>query len=138
MFMKLGREYGHQKIKALGLTETEYTICTFLYYHNEVSQETIAETLLLDKTTVAKAIATIIKKGYILREQNPENRRKNIIKITEPGIQTVHNSVDIYDEWLNRVSAAFTENEIEQLDAFFEKLLSNALKIRDEDEISNN
>ncbi len=132
MLMRLGREYGHKKIRDVGVSDTEHTICAYLYFHDEVSQDTIANDLLLDKTTVAKALLSLENKGMIDRVQNPANRRKNILSITDAGKETIRDSVSIYDDWLKRINACFTKQEQMQFDRLFDKLLDCALKARDE------
>ena len=59
MLIKLGREFGHEQIRDAGFSDTEHAICTFLCFHDQVSQDMIANALLLDKTTVAKALSVI-------------------------------------------------------------------------------
>jgi DNA-binding MarR family transcriptional regulator len=132
MLMKLGREYGHKKIRDVGVSDTEHYICTFLYFHNEVSQDTVANTLMLDKTTVAKALLSLEQKGFIARIQNPANRRKNILTITLAGKGTISDSLSIYDDWLNKICSCFSNQELRQFDLLFDKMLDCALKARDD------
>ena len=60
---KYAKEYSHAKVRCAGVSDTEHLICTFLYYHSNVSQDTIAKSLKLDKTTVAKALVLLEEKG---------------------------------------------------------------------------
>ena len=131
ILMKLGREYGHQKIRDVGVTDTEHSICTFLFFHDAVSQDTIASALMLDKTTVAKALLRMVEKGLVVRNQNPSNRRKNIISITNAGKQTIGESVEIYDEWLNIICSCFSKEEQLQFNFLLDKLIKNAFIIRE-------
>ena len=130
MLIKLGRQFGHAKIRSLGLSDTEYDICTFLFFHDQVSQEDISSSLILDKTTVAKALSVMESKGLIDRRQNEHNRRKNIIKLTEIGRISVANSVDVYDKWLNTVCSCLTDSEQQQLIAYIKRIVEHALRIK--------
>ena len=76
MLIKLGREFGHKEIREAGFSDTEHAICTFLCFHDNVSQDTISNALILDKTTVAKSLRSLEGKDYIARKQNEQNRRK--------------------------------------------------------------
>lgn len=132
MLLKLGREFGHEQIRDAGFTDTEHAICTFLSFHDQVSQDTIANALMLDKTTVAKALQSMEARGMIVREPNARNRRENIIHISEAGKASVRDSIHIYDAWLADVCADLTEAERRQIDACFEKVIARALQKREQ------
>lgn len=136
--IKLGRDFGHEQIRDAGFTDTEHAICTFLCFHDRVSQDTIANALMLDKTTVAKALSAMEAKGLILREQNPKNRRENRIRITECGRSSVSGSVDLYDSWLQRVCSCLSAEELRQLDESFDRIVQCAIKQHESDKELNN
>ncbi len=131
LLSKYAKEYGHARIREAGVTDTEHKICTFLYFHNDVYQDMIANTLMLDKTTVAKALVSLEVRGLILRVQNPENRRKNLLSITEAGKATIADIVGIYDEWLSQISACLSFEEQLQFDEYCHRLLETAKKINE-------
>ena len=132
MFIRLGREYGRDKIRGAGLSDTEHGIATFLYYHDQVSQDTISVALMLNKTTVAKALNTMEQKGLISRRQNELNRRENVIEITAAGRQGIAHNIDIYDQWFVKVCSCLQEKELKQFESYFDRLLDNALRLRKE------
>jgi len=138
MFIRLGREYGRDKIRGAGLSDTEYGIATFLYYHDQVSQDTISAALMLDKTTVAKALNTMEKKGLISRRQNELNRRENIIQLTAAGRLGIAHNIDIYDQWFEKVCSCLQAKELEQFESYFDRLLDKALKLRKEAQDNKN
>lgn len=132
LLSKYAKEYGHTRIRQAGVTDTEHKICTFLYFHSDVYQDMIANTLMLDKTTVAKALMSLEARGLILRSQNPENRRKNVLSITDAGKETIADIVGIYDEWLARISACLSPEEQASFDEYCRRLLATAKIISEE------
>jgi DNA-binding MarR family transcriptional regulator len=132
MLIKLGREFGHEQIRDAGFSDTEHAICTFLCFHDQVSQDMIANALMLDKTTVAKALSTMEGKGLVEREQDGQNRRKNIIRITETGKTSVSASMHIYDTWFSEVCACLSEAELKQFDDGIGKMIESALRLREQ------
>ncbi len=138
MLIKLGREFGHETIRQAGFSDTEHAICTFLYFHDQVSQDTISAALLLDKTTVAKALREMEREGLIFKRQNEKNRRKNVIRITETGKSCVISSINIYEKWLTDVCSCLTEKELQQFNGYFDRIVENALKIRQDAVIIKN
>lgn len=132
LLSKYAREYGHARVREAGVTDTEHKICTFLFFHSDVCQDLIANTLMLDKTTVAKALVSLESRGLIVRVQNPENRRKNILSITQAGKAAIADVVGIYDEWLSKISACLSREEQRSFDQYCSRLLAEAKKISEE------
>lgn len=130
MLIALGREYGHAAIRDTGVSDTAHRICTFLYFHGEGSQDTVARALMLDKTTVAKALGTLEHKELISRTPDLSNRRRNVLRITDAGREAIRESVDIYDRWFETVCACLTAEEQRLMSAMLERLVDCALKIR--------
>ena len=137
MLIKLGQEFGHEQIRDAGFTDTEHAICTFLCFHDRVSQDAIATALMMDKTTVAKALSGMESKGLIAREQNPANRRENRIRLSDAGRYSVSGSVDLYDTWLSRACDCLSAEEQQQLDGYFERIVQNAIRQHEADKKSN-
>lgn len=138
MLIKLGRDVGHERIRDAGFTDTEHAICTFLCFHDRVSQDNIAGALMLDKTTVAKALSAMESKGLIQREQNPRNRRENVIRITEIGRTNVSDSIHIYDRWLSELCSCLSPEERRQLDGYFDRIVQHAVQQHESFKNSNN
>jgi len=135
--IKLGRDFGHEQIRGAGFTDTEHAICTFLCFHDRVSQDTIATALMMDKTTVAKALSGMESKGLIAREQNPANRRENRIRLSDAGRSSVSGSVDLYDTWLSRACDCLSAEEQQQLDGYFERIVQHAIQLHEADKKSS-
>ena len=133
MLIALGREYGHAAIRDAGVSDTAHRICTFLHFHGQVSQDTVASALMLDKTTVAKALRVIESKGLISRVPDPRNRRRNILCITDAGRETISSSIHVYDQWLETVCDCLSAKEQGEFSAMLEKLVNRALQLRQED-----
>ena len=126
LLIKFAKGYGHAKIREVGVSDTEHQICTFLYFHSDAYQDMIANSLMLDKTTVAKAILSLEERGLIKKMENPDNRRKNILNITESGKKTIGDVVGIYDEWLEYLESCLSKEEKEQFCDYCGRLLEKA------------
>lgn len=126
LLTKYAREYGHSKIRIAGMSDTEHTICTFLFAHAGMSQDDVCQALRLDKATVARALLTLEEKGFISRTPNLENRRKNLLSITDEGKRSIADVVHIYDEWFARISAGLSPEEQQRFDEYCGRLLAAA------------
>lgn len=132
LLLKYAKRYGHTKIREAGVSDTEHKICTFLYFHSDTCQDMVANSLMLDKTTVAKATFSLEERGLINRVQNPENRRKNILNITDAGKQTITNIINVYDVWLENIEACLSNEEKEQFRDYCVRLLEKAKELSEE------
>ena len=137
MLIKLGREFGHEQIRDAGFSDTEHAICAFLCFHDQVSQDMLANALMLDKTTVAKALNSMESKGLVVREQDGQNRRRNRIRITDTGKTSVSNSMHIYDTWFSEVCSSLSEAEQQQFDDSISKLIDAALLLKEQNKNQN-
>ena len=133
LFTKYAKEYGHSRIRDAGISDTEHKICAFLCFHSEVSQDHVAGALKIDKTTVAKALLSLEKKDFVSRERNPENRRKNILSITEKGKLAVADLLYVYDAWFTDVLSCLSETELRQFEELCGRILTNAKKLSEEE-----
>ncbi len=132
LLSRYAKEYGHVAIREAGITETEHRICTFIHFHSNVYQDLVANALMLDKTTVAKALVSLEERGLIERFRNPENRRKNILTITELGKEAIGDVIGIYDEWLEKVESCLSDQEREQFHSYCRRLLDKAKEINEQ------
>ncbi|MGE8002231.1 MarR family winged helix-turn-helix transcriptional regulator [Lysinibacillus sp. NPDC093216] len=87
---------------------------------NKLSQIQIGQILKLDKNSVRFFIDGLEERNYVYREKNPENRRENLICLTEHG-------GNLAEELLKTLS--ISENEVLNVLSLEEKeLLKSILK----------
>jgi DNA-binding MarR family transcriptional regulator len=80
--------------------------------HGEMlSQQELAERLLLEKSTVSRLVADLENKGLIERERDPANRRTYRLRLTDAG-RTFHAQVAArYGAQYHQWTAAMTPRE---------------------------
>lgn len=131
IFFRCGKEYGRNAIKDLGINDTEYTICSFLYFYKDAPQDLICKSYMIDKTTVTKALHSMEERGLITRTVNPENRRQNLINLTKDGKDLIKDVVNVYDDWVSEVVTSLNEDEQKQFEIIMDKLLKKATDLKD-------
>lgn len=124
--------FSKSRIKDAGLTYTEHLICSMLWGHGSLSQEEMASKLVMDKTTLAKALAVLEKNALVSREINPENRRKNVVGLTPEGRRRISPTLEVYDRWSENMTGCLTPAESALLDDISAKLLHQAKLINKE------
>ena len=81
----------------------------------------ISVRLSLPKTTVVTAVSRLVKRGYITREQNPQDGREQFLMLTDLGEQVnkEHNQYEKY--FLEGFMNLFREEDYEALADIFER-----------------
>jgi DNA-binding MarR family transcriptional regulator len=58
-----------------------------------ITQQQLADKLMIDKSTVSRIIETFVRKGFVQRTVNPNNRRETILSLTAQGAR-IHAKID--------------------------------------------
>jgi DNA-binding MarR family transcriptional regulator len=104
--------YTHRNLQDTELAKTEHSIIMYLSLEDNVSQDTISEHLLLDKGTIAKTLAKLEEKNLVQRVVNQQNRRENIVSLTETGQKEVKTVQDIGKSWNASLMEGLPEEEL--------------------------
>ena len=125
------RTYTERKLKEYDLSFGEQIILMFLSNNENVNQDTIAKTYMIDKSMVAKTLDKLEKKGYVLRKQNPENKRENIISLEQKGYDILCHMRVIHKEWKELLYEGISEEEIKFLNNLTGRMVENVTKYLD-------
>lgn len=125
------RNFTEKKLKDFDLTFGEQIIVMFLSTHENVNQDTISKRYMIDKGMVAKSLNKLEYKGYIIRKQNPDNKRENIISLTQKGSAILNNMRDVLNEWNEILYEGMTQEDIETFKRLTGKMVENVSKYVD-------
>lgn len=87
-----------------------------------ITQTKISSILGKDKTTICRTLNSLEKKGLITKEENKEDKRVNIIKLTQKAYKVLEDTEDIIQNYRNILSSNLEEEEISALFRILEKL----------------
>ena len=87
-----------------------------------ITQDGIAETLCLDKTTVAHRVAKLEQTGYVERRPSPEDKRAIQVFPTQKAIDAMPQIVRIFRCWESFVAQDLSEEERCQLASMLENM----------------
>ena len=71
------------KQQNVDLTPEQFLVIDLLWNTGPLSQQEIADQMHKDKNSITKLVDAIEKKGFVKRNQNPNDRRSNTIVLTE-------------------------------------------------------
>lgn len=80
-----------------------------------LAQRDLTERLRLDKSTVSRLVAGLVRKGYVARERDPANRRLDRLMVTEKGRRTHREIREAFHDRHVQVLDAMTAAERETL-----------------------
>ena len=77
-------------LEPFGLTGRELAVLTVLASGEPASQQQAAQRLGVDRTTMVGLVDVLEDKGLVQRQPHAEDRRRNVVELTEAGRDTLH------------------------------------------------
>lgn len=71
--------------KNYNITFDQIAILYYLYSVDGISQKTLAENIVKDQANTTRILRRLIEKNFVLRTDAPNDRRLNLVHITEEG-----------------------------------------------------
>ena len=84
--IRLGKLYQSllaKSTKHLDVDRYHYVLSLIYYHDGQLSQKALAEILGKDKSAMVSIINLLTAKGFVYRENNPNDRREQLLKVTE-------------------------------------------------------
>lgn len=128
--IKLSKGFAHRQVRDCGLNDTECMICSYIFAHENCSQDEVAKGLSMDKTTIAKAMLGLENKGLILRTPDDKDKRRNNLTMTMDGREKCSQILHLHDKWLSRVMEELSEEEQVQFETYCRRLIDAAKRIQ--------
>ena len=129
LLFRCNKEFSHEKISRQELSDTECMICSYIYSHENCSQDDVSVALKTDKTTVGKALASLENKGCVVRTQDEADKRIKRLSLTDDGREKVAELLDIHNNWLQEIMTCLSKEEQKQFENYCERLLAAAEKL---------
>ena len=116
------------------ITFSEYTILEITAAlkqkseNNTVYVSEIVDRLSISTPAVSKTLRSLELKGLIMRETDPDNRRKTFVHLTPKGLEVKNESDKAFYGFFNDICEKVGKNDIEMFNAISKKLLSAVAK----------
>ncbi|MBQ8766741.1 MAG: MarR family transcriptional regulator [Clostridia bacterium] len=126
-FHGLRREIIDAKFREYGLGFGQPPILKYLSDHENVTQKEIADCLHVSQPAIAKSLKKMEEAGFIVRLENKKDTRCHKLKLTKKGKEIVSFADDYFLNIDNITYTGFTEDEIELLSSFVERMNKNLM-----------
>ena len=126
LLFRCNKEFSHKRIRKQELSDTECMICSYIYSHENCSQDDVSVALKTDKTTVGKALASLEKKNCVVRVQDKADKRIKRLSFTDTGREKMAELVNLHNNWLEKILTCLSPEEQAQFENYCERLLAAA------------
>ena len=100
-----------------GLTGRELAVLTVLASGEPASQQQAAQRLGVDRTTMVALVDVLEDKGLVQRHAHAEDRRRNVVELTEKGRDRLHEAGEAAQEAERRFLAPLSRKDAQRLKA---------------------
>ena len=109
-----------------GITHSQYVLMASIHWltlqEQEVTQIILSGHTKIDPMTTSMVLRTLVKKGFVERNEHLTDTRAKIVKLTEDGVETVKNAV-ITVEKFDKYFFSKLDNEVSLFNLQLIKLL---------------
>lgn len=103
------------------LCDQDITILDIMGDTEYITAREISNRLKVPKSTIVTAVARLVKRGYIKREQNQEDRRKMLLKLTDLGIKANDEHQEYENIILETLVNMWNEEDQKKLSQLFKR-----------------
>jgi DNA-binding MarR family transcriptional regulator len=93
--------------------------------HMTASQKELADELGISPSTVAISLKRMEKTGFIKKVQDKEDLRRNLITLTEKGLDFTDKADDIFNKIDHNIFKGFSGQEKDELTDHFRRMIQN-------------
>lgn len=99
-----------------GITRREWRVLAMLVHEPGVLPSQLAAQMQLDRARTSRAITSMARKGLVLREPRPGNRREVVLNVSDKGRRIHDAMVPLAMEINRRLMAALPTQDAQRLD----------------------
>lgn len=125
IIVRSSQVYLTHRLSEYGINAAEEYILMYLLGHENTNQDSIAKYFILDKGSVARSLAKLERKGFIVRRINDENQREKVIKLTDKSNNMREMLGAQLISWQNAMYEGLSEEERRIFEKTVEKIAAN-------------
>jgi MarR family 2-MHQ and catechol resistance regulon transcriptional repressor len=105
-----------------GLTETQFGVLEALHHLGPMPQARLCEKLLVSGSNLTTVIDNLERNGLVRRDDNPEDRRAYLIRLSDPGRALIARAFPEHSTRIRTMLGALTQAEQRELSRLCRKL----------------
>jgi DNA-binding MarR family transcriptional regulator len=107
----------NDEFRAVGLQVSQHGVLTFVALAGKdgATIGTLADELLLDRTTLTRNLRPLQKAGYLTITRSPKDARAQIVSLTKKGEKTIEAIFPLWERAYNRIRDALGSSALAEL-----------------------
>lgn len=97
----------------IGVSVKEFGFLNWLSLNDQVIQQDLAEFMKKDKSAILRIIDLMENRGLLLRVNDPHDRRKKIITVTDKGLKLLEQARKVEQEVVTDLQQGLTQAEVD-------------------------
>ena len=123
--------YRSERLAEVGLNGGQYVYISNVCRNPGISQEQMSRQILINKSNVARQLASLEQNGFVRREPDAKDRRVMRVYPTERAMEVYPYIQQVLADWRHYLTEDFTDEEREQLHSLLERVLEKAAAYAD-------
>jgi MarR family transcriptional regulator for hemolysin len=125
--IKSYRMYAQKKLKENGfkITIDQWLIIKTILENPAITQQDIAKNVFKDNASVTRIIELLVKSEYLERKDNPGDRRKSKLVVTEEGKAIIFQVQNLVLENRKNALDTLSTEELETMNLTLKKIIDN-------------
>lgn len=123
---RCGRQFRDEAMVPLGLRGCHIGYLTRICAEPGISQDALAQNMLLNKSNIARQAAFLEENGFITRTPSPTDKRLLQLYPTEKALALLPEMRDTVSQWDSILFRDITDSELETVTQLLEKMRRNA------------
>lgn len=98
--------------EGIDLTPEQLLVLDIIWNEGEMSQQSIADKMGKDKNSITKLVDALEVKGLVIRRKDDDDRRANLIMLTDSGLSIKSKTKQFGIAMLDRILDGISEDEL--------------------------
>lgn len=107
------------------ITRAELPFLIRIRFSEKTTQKELVELFKVSEGYTAKLLRKFEDKGFITRCEDPTNRRKKIVELTDAGIEKTDELIELINRWELKVTSEMSDEEIKLLKSLLFKVVNS-------------
>jgi len=107
------------------ITPEEFALLSRLWEEDGISQSTLIEKTLKDKTRVTRLLNGLTKKSYVYKKTKEDDKRNQIVYLTDEGLSIKFAIIPIVQELMMLTTEGISTDELKITKSVLSKIFSN-------------
>ncbi len=112
----------HRHLADTGLTLSQFGVLEVLYHKGPLCQRDIGRKILKTSGNMTTVVDNLEKRNLVVREQDPADRRRMSVKLTDRGYELIHTLFPTHAKIAADTFAALPADELENFGRLLKKI----------------